>query len=181
MEIEEVAAKTPEAIYQRDHRSGRRLRRLAGAQAGLRAGPQAHADQPGRRLLSEPLQGLHRDRRLADRDQSLHHHQGRQALRARRQDQLRRQRALPPRRHQGAARRRRRGPARSRGQQVRAQLHQARRLHRLHGQRRGPGHGHHGHHPVRRRQPGQLPRRGRRRDPGTDRARLRDPALATRT
>ena len=81
------------------------------------------------------------------------------------------------RRHQGAARHRRRRSARSGSQQVRAQLHQARRHHRLHGQRRGPGHGHHGHHSVRRRQPGELPRRGRRRNPGTDRARLRDPAL----
>ena len=35
--------------------------------------------------------------------------------------------------------------------QVRAELHQARRQHRLHGERRRPGHGHHGHHPVRRR------------------------------
>jgi len=34
------------------------------------------------------------------------------------------------------------------------QLHQARRLNRLHGQRRRPGHGHHGHHSIRRRQPG---------------------------
>ena len=40
-----------------------------------------------------------------------------------------------------------------------AQLHQARRQRRLHGQRRRPGDGHHGHHQAPRRQPGQLPRR----------------------
>ena len=47
--------------------------------------------------------------------------------------------------------------------QVRPQLHQARRQHRLHGQRRRPGHGDDGHHQARRRRAGQLPRRRRRR------------------
>ena len=44
------------------------------------------------------------------------------------------------------------------------QLHQARRQHRLHGQRRRPGHGDDGHHQARRRRAGELPRRRRRRN-----------------
>ena len=52
MEIEEVAAKTPEAIYKESDRSGGRLWRMAGAQAGVRAGPEADADQPGGRASS---------------------------------------------------------------------------------------------------------------------------------
>ena len=61
-------------------------------------------------------------------------------------------------------------------QQVRPQLHQAGWQRGLHGERRRPGHGDHGHHQVRRRHAGQLPRRGRRsqRRPGD--ARLRNPA-----
>ena len=44
---------------------------------------------------------------------------------------------------------------------IRPQLHQAGRGYRLHGERRGPGHGHHGHHRPLRRAAGQLPGRGR--------------------
>ena len=58
-------------------------------------------------------QGLRRDGRLARRDQPVHPHQGRQGLRARRQDQLRRQRALPPQGSARTARPERRGSARS--------------------------------------------------------------------
>ena len=43
-------------------------------------------------------------------------------------------------------------------------LHQPRRQHRLHGQRRGAGDGHDGHDQALRRRAGELPRRGRRRD-----------------
>jgi hypothetical protein len=52
-------------------------------------------------------------------------------------------------------------PAESRSQQVRPGLHQPGRQHRLPGQRRRPGHGHHGHHQAVRRRAGQLPGRGR--------------------
>ena len=45
-----------------------------------------------------------------------------------------------------AARPRRGRPDRGRGRAARPLLHQARRHDRLHGQRRRPGHGHHGHH-----------------------------------
>ena len=43
-------------------------------------------------------------------------------------------------------------PAETRGRQVRAELRQARRQHRLHGERRRPRHGDHGHHQALRRQ-----------------------------
>ena len=59
--------------------------------------------------------------------------------------------ALPPQGHPGNARSERGGAAGNRGQQVQPQLHQAGRQHRLPGQRRRPGHGHHGHHPAFRR------------------------------
>ena len=76
-----------------------------------------------------------------------------------------------------AARHQRGGPARRRGLEVRPQLHQARRQRRLHGQRRRPGHGHHGHRQARRRRAGQLPRRGRRRLARADRERLPHPLV----
>jgi succinyl-CoA synthetase beta subunit len=81
----------------------------------FKLGLEAHADQRGGQVHDGPLQGLHRDRLDADGDQPLHHHQGRQALRARLQDQLRRQRHVPPQGPQGAARHRRGRPARGRG------------------------------------------------------------------
>ena len=68
-----------------------------------------------------------------------------------RQDQLRRQRQLPP---PGTGRHARRAPGRRDrgvGQQVRPELRDHGRQHRLHGQRRGPGHGDHGHHQAQRR------------------------------
>ncbi len=79
------------------------------------------------------------------------------------------------------ARPRRGGPARGRGVQVRPQLHQARRQHRLHGQRRRARHGHDGHHQARRRRAGQLPRRRRRRAPGGGQERLPASWSPTRT
>ena len=86
--------------------------------------------------------------------------------RARCQDELRRQRALAPQGPRGAARRRRGGSVRDRGRQVRAELRQARRPDRLHGERRGPRHGHHGHHQALWRRARQLPRCRRRRHQG---------------
>ena len=52
---------------------------------------------------------------------------------------------------------------RGRGRRARAELRRARRQHRLHGQRRGPGDGDDGPDPAARRRAGQLPRRRRRR------------------
>ena len=53
---------------------------------------------------------------------------------------------VPPQRTDGTSRPERRGSAGSRSLQVRPELHQAGRQHRLHGERRGSGDGHHGHH-----------------------------------
>ena len=77
----------------------------------------------------------------------------------------------------GAARHQRGDAARRRGLEVRPQLHQARRRRRLHGQRRRPGDGHHGHHQARGRRARQLPRRGRRRLARADRERLPHPLV----
>ncbi len=63
-------------------------------------------------------------------------------------------------------RRGRGGPARGQGQGVRPGVHRARREHRLHGERRRPGDGHHGHHQAGGRGAGELPRRRRRGHPG---------------
>ena len=84
----------------------------------------------------------------------------------RRQGRLRRQRALSPSRRGGAARPHRRGRQGSRGLQIRPLLHRARRLDRLHGQRRRARHGEHGHHQALRHDAGQLPRRRRQRHQG---------------
>jgi succinyl-CoA synthetase beta subunit len=51
-------------------------------------------------------------------------------------------------------------------EEVRPLVRQARRQHRLHGQRRGPGDGDDGHHPVQGRRARELPGRGRRRQQG---------------
>ena len=57
-------------------------------------------------------------------------------------------------------------PTERRGRQVRAQLHQARRQYRLHGERRRPRDGDDGHHQALRRRAGEFPRCRRRRDRG---------------
>jgi succinyl-CoA synthetase beta subunit len=72
-------------------------------------------------------------------------------------------------------------PSELEAKHVRPQLRQARRRDRLHGQRRRPGDGHHGHHPVRRRPPGQLPRRRRRRHGRARHRGLQDHHQATPT
>ena len=61
--------------------------------------------------------------------------------------------------------------------QVRPELHQARWHRGLHGERRRPGDGHHGHHQVRRRQPGEFPGRRRRRQRRAGQERVPHPAL----
>ena len=58
-------------------------------------------------------------------------------------------------------------PAEVEAAKSRPQLRQAGRRDRLHGQRRRPRHGHHGHHQAVRLRARQLPGRGRRRHHGT--------------
>ena len=65
--------------------------------------------------------------------------------------------------------------------EVRPQLHHARRQDRLHGQRRRPRHGDHGHHQALRRRAGQLPRCRRRRHQGEGRPRPSRSSPPTRT
>ena len=80
----------------------------------------------------------------------------------RRQGHARRLRAAAPSRARGAARPGRGGPGRPRGARGGADVHQARRHDRLHGQRRGAGDDHDGPRQARRRRAGQLPRHRRR-------------------
>ena len=100
--------------------------------------------------------------------------QGRPPALPRRQDLLRLQRALPPSGHRGAARHHRGGREGDRGLEARSRLHRARRHDRLHGQRRRPRHGDHGHHQALRRGAGELPRRRRRRLRGEGHRGLQD-------
>ena len=100
MDIEEVAAKTPEKILKEPLKPGFGLQPYPGPQAGLRPGHSSAQRQCGRRGDDRARQGLRCDRLLTRRNQSVHPHQGRQGLRARCQDHARRQRALSP---QGSA------------------------------------------------------------------------------
>ena len=166
MDIEEVAAKTPEKIRKVSIDPAQGLADADADEIALGIGiPEASLPQ-GRALFKALYKCFDEtDASLAeinplilDCEESGH--------RARREAQLRRQRAVPPSRARRPARPRRGGPARDRGLQARPQLHLARRQHRLHGERRRPRHGDHGHHQALRRSAGELPRRGRRRHRG---------------
>jgi succinyl-CoA synthetase beta subunit len=69
---------------------------------------------------------------------------------------LRFQRHVPPQGSDGASRRERRGSDGARSLQIRSCLYQARRRHRLHGERRRPRHGDDGHHQAERRLPANF-------------------------
>ena len=112
MEIEEVAAKTPERILKEPIEPGPRPAAVSGAQAGVRdrhSGPRRRTRR--RTAMIALAKALRSDGRIARRNQSVHPDQGRQGLRARRQDQPRRQRAVPPQGSAGAARSERRRSA----------------------------------------------------------------------
>ncbi len=166
MDIEHVAATTPEKIHKVfiDPVNG-----LTDAEAddvarkiGVPDGSLAQA----RARAAGALQGVRRDRRVARRDQSARDHRRRQGDRARRQAQLRFQRAVPPSRDRRDARPRRGGSGRDRGVEVRSLVHLARRQHRLPRQRRRPRDGDDGHDQALRRRARELPRRRRRRHGG---------------
>jgi hypothetical protein len=162
MDIEEVAATHPEKILKesidpgagwQDHQARRLAKRLGmtGAAAAalpkfLRALTRCYDDMDCSLLEINPLVTT----KTA-------------GARARRQDQLRRQRPVPPPRAGRLARPVGGGRLRARGQEVGPVVHRARGRHRLHGQRRRPGDVDDGHHQVLRRPAGQLPRRRRRR------------------
>ena len=89
MEIEEVAAKTPKAIYKAYIDPGVGFG-ASGAGAGVRAGAEADADRARGEVSCGAVQGVYRYGRVAAGDQSVHHDEGRQAVCAGLQDQLRR-------------------------------------------------------------------------------------------
>ena len=145
MDIEHVAATTPEKIHKvfidpatgLDRRGSRRRRAQDRHSRGQhRAGAGGAAGT---------LQGIRRDRRVAGRDQSARDHRRRQSHRARRQAQLRFQRAVPASGDRRDARPRRGGSGGDRGVEVRPVVHLARRQHRLPGQRRRARDGDDGH------------------------------------
>ena len=134
-----------------DPARSRSTRRPASCRSTAASSPTASASRARRSArrsssCSGALRVHGRARRLAGRDQPAGRHRRGRPGGARRQDELRQQRPLPPAASRRAARPRRGGPAGDRGQPARAQLHQARRQHRLHGQRRRPRHGDDGHH-----------------------------------
>ncbi len=162
MEIEEVAHKNPEAILREPIHPASGFQPYHARKLAFGLGLPAEM----LKVASAFFESLYRasgNGRVAAGNQSLRRDRRRQAGRARREGDSRRQRALSPSRIQGAARSGRRNSARSGSLEIQTQLHQARRHHRLHGERRGPGDGHDGHHQAERRQPGEFSGRGRRR------------------
>ena len=156
MDIEEVAEKTPEKIVKETIDPAVGMHAVSGAQDRRRARAQGRSRSPvGAKLITgvyktwwecdasmveinplciidgadgkETLMAV--DAKIGLDDNALYRHKNIQAMRDL---------------DRGSA-------AGNRGQQVSAQLHQARRQHRLPRQRRGPGDGDDGHHPAFRR------------------------------
>ncbi len=175
MDIEEVAEKTPELILKEYVDPGIGLQAFQARKIAFGLGLEGAQIGQAVKLL-QALYGafIGSDASLVEINPLIVTKE-RQPARARRQGDLRRQRDVPPQGLPGAARHRRGGSARGRGVEVLAELHPARRHHRLHGQRRRPGHGDDGHHQAGRRRAGQLPRRRRRRQRRADQERLPHP------
>ena len=114
MDIEEVAAKTPELILKETMEPGPGIpyqaRKLA---FGIGIPPASISAAVA--AMTALVQGVRCRRCVAGGDQSVHPHQRWQGLRARRQDHLRRQRALPSQGPRGTARSQRRRSAGSGG------------------------------------------------------------------
>ena len=96
MDIEEVAAKTPEKIHKIAIDPVTGLTDRDAEDIARKIGMPEKAVPQARDLLKSLYKAFVADRRLAARDQPADRHRGRAGRRARRQDQLRRQRALPP-------------------------------------------------------------------------------------
>ena len=105
MDIEEVARDTPEKILHADVHSGAGLQPYQCRKLGFGLGLNAQAGRPAARRSCSALYKLfnEQDASLVELN-PLDRHQGRQPRRARRQDQLRRQRDLPPARARRDAR-----------------------------------------------------------------------------
>ena len=95
MDIEEVAAKEPEKILREHINPGTGIVPFQGRKLAFGMGLSGAAANKLVKLLDADLQGVHRNRRVDDRDQSADPHQGRRSARARRQSELRRQRPVP--------------------------------------------------------------------------------------
>ena len=164
--IEDVAHNTPGEDRHLLGRSGHRHHgpsrphRRQGAEADRRS------RQAGGKAGGAALCGVRRQGHGDARNQSAGRHQAGRSARARRQGVVRRQRAVSPSRSAGAARRDRGRRQGNRGVEIRPELRRARRQYRLHGQRRRPCDGDHGHHQALRHGAGELPRCRRQRHQG---------------
>ena len=96
VDIEELAARSPEKIVRERDRPGGRAVAVPCPPARLRLRAVGAADRQAGRLRRRALPRLHRARRLAGRDQPAGRDRLGRAAGARRQDRLRRQRAVPP-------------------------------------------------------------------------------------
>ena len=177
VEIEEVAAKTPERILKEPMEPGLGLTPFQARKLAFGIGIPGAVGEPGGAGDDGAGPRERSTGRVAGRNQSFHPDQGRQGLRARRQDESGRQRPVPPQGSAGAARSERGRSPGSGSLALRADLHQARRQRRLPGERRGTGHGHHGYREVRGRQSGEFSGCRRRRQRRTDPQRLPHPAF----
>ena len=183
MEIEKVAAETPETIIRgRLHRRPG-YSRLPGAPLAFGLGiDRARPSSSASRCSTRCARVLHATWTLARRDQpaDLTTKDGRVIALDAKVDFD--DNALY--RHPDVAadaRHRRGGPARGRGRKSDLNYIKLDGEHRLHGQRRGPRHGDDGHHQAPRRHAGQLPRRRRRRDAGAGRRPRSASSWRTRT
>ena len=153
MEIEEVAAKTPEKILQGAHRPGVGLQAYQARKLALRARPARRRGQERRRAdRSRCTRAFVDDRLLAARGQPAGRDQGRR----RRSRSTRRSTSTTTRSSATPSSSELRDldeedPVETRGEEVRPLATSARRQHRLHGQRRRPRDGDDGHHQALRR------------------------------
>jgi hypothetical protein len=150
MEIEDLAARGSRQPRADGHRPRHRARGVPGTRARVPPRALGQADRPDGHDAPRLLPRLPRPRRDDGGDQPAGHHRRGGPRGARRQDELRHQRALPPPAGRRAARPGAGGRARGDGRRSRARLCGPRRRHRLHHQRRGPRHGHDGHDQARR-------------------------------
>ncbi len=150
MDIEKVAAETPEKIVKVHIHPATGFQAFHGAAACLCAGPDRRRLQERRRSSSrrstKPTKRS--DASLLEINPLVVTGDGR-VICARRQDQSSTTTPRPPSRILAMRDLSRRGRRGSRSLEIQPELHQARRQRRLHGERRGPGDGHDGHHQAR--------------------------------
>ena len=97
VEIEKIAEEHPEKIHKVFINPAVGLQAFEAQKLGFALGLTRRFAQEGRQDDAGALQRLHRDRRVDPRDQPADRHEERRPARARREDELRRQRALSPR------------------------------------------------------------------------------------